>query len=215
MAYSANFNAIIDGIKAVEGGYVNNPADSGGATNFGIAFNYNKDALAKIGITRPEQMKQMTWSQAKEIYYNVYWKVLWDDLPLAWADIIFNFFINAGANAIRALQLGLVAAGRDIDVDGGYGKLTQQAIFQTDQNKGMGYFRYFMQNFYTTLATRNPSQKVFLNGWIKRITNTGQILTPSNLELARTDAAISKKKYKQFICQQQGADKPQWKCGDP
>gem|GEM_PF-571364 len=193
MAYSPNFNAAIEVVKKSEGGYVNHPADSGGATNWGIAYNYNKSALAKIGVTSPEQMRALTWEQAKSIYHANYWKPLWDDIPVEWAKIIFDFFVNASANAIRALQLALVAAGRDIEADGAYGAKTQQALLQTDGNKGRGYFRYFMLVYYNTIVKRNPSQSVFLKGWENRVKNTGQVIEPSKLELQRADNAIKKK----------------------
>lgn len=56
-----------------EGGYVWDPKDKGGATKFGIAFNFNRPELARIGITQPLQMKDLTLDQAREIYYWKYW----------------------------------------------------------------------------------------------------------------------------------------------
>lgn len=53
-------NPVIDGILSLEGGYVNNPADRGGATNWGIteatarAFGYKGDTRGSIILRLPK-----------------------------------------------------------------------------------------------------------------------------------------------------------------
>jgi lysozyme family protein len=59
-------NTIEEWILAVEGGYVNNPADPGGETKYGIS----KRAYPNIDIAK------LTLDQALNIYYNAYWQPL-------------------------------------------------------------------------------------------------------------------------------------------
>lgn len=56
-----------------EGGYSNDPADTGGSTMYGISFNGDKANLAQFGITSGSQMRQLTLDQAETIYLRKYW----------------------------------------------------------------------------------------------------------------------------------------------
>jgi len=59
----ANFDKVIDKVLINEGGYVNDPHDSGGETNFGIS----KRAYPNVNI------KELTTAGAKSIYKKDYW----------------------------------------------------------------------------------------------------------------------------------------------
>ncbi|MBI5328869.1 MAG: hypothetical protein HZB80_11375 [Deltaproteobacteria bacterium] len=60
---SGNFERAIDFVIKQEGGYVNNPADPGGETNYGIS----KKAYPALDI------KNLSQDAAKEIYKKDYW----------------------------------------------------------------------------------------------------------------------------------------------
>lgn len=65
----------------VSTGYVNDPKDPGGETNFGIAKRWHPN----------EDIKNMTLARAIEIYRHDYWsKFQCDGLPDAWALFIFD-----------------------------------------------------------------------------------------------------------------------------
>lgn len=99
-AWRANlrFCKLYPHVLSVEGGFVNDPKDPGGATKYGVAFNYNQGLLKNFGITRPEQMVNLTQDQALEIYYRKYWVPSQaDELPDArLALTYFDMVINAG-----------------------------------------------------------------------------------------------------------------------
>ena len=59
----ADFNSLIDKIIQLEGGYVNNLADPGGETRYGIS----KKSYPAVDI------KNLTLDKAKSIYYDSYW----------------------------------------------------------------------------------------------------------------------------------------------
>ena len=91
-----NFDDIIEVVLHHEGGYVNDPKDPGGETNFGIAKRSHPDV----------DIKNLTKEEAKEIYYEHYWcgnKVphMPDDLK----HIYFDMCVNQGkGRAVKILQ---------------------------------------------------------------------------------------------------------------
>jgi lysozyme family protein len=105
----------------VEGGYVNDPRDPGGATKYGVAFNYNQGYLKQFGIIRPEQMASLTKDQALEIYYRKYWLPSQaDELPDSRLSLVyFDHVINAGQGAADPL---LAKLGPDLWKFAGDGK---------------------------------------------------------------------------------------------
>ena len=82
-----------------EGGYVNDPKDSGGETKYGIS----KRAYPNVDI------KNLTLEQAKEIYRKDYWgRCKCDYLPDCLCMAVFDYAVNSGTiRAIKDLQLSL------------------------------------------------------------------------------------------------------------
>lgn len=95
------FKTVYPHVLTVEGGYVWDKKDPGGATKFGIAFNYNQGILKTIGITTPTQMKDLTKEQALAIYFRKYWLPSQaDELPdIRLALAYFDHCVNAGQGA--------------------------------------------------------------------------------------------------------------------
>ena len=91
---SANFNRAFTFVVGEEGGYVNNPADPGGETKFGIS----KRAYPDLDIAN------LTLEQAKAIYHKDYWDTLALDMrPYGAALCLFDCGVNQGV--ARALEL--------------------------------------------------------------------------------------------------------------
>jgi hypothetical protein len=88
----------------VEGGYSNDPEDPGGPTKYGIAWNYNVEALKKLGFVNPTDIERLSKDQALDIYWNHYW------LPSGAAELVtkskrlaylhFDTFVNGGGSLI-------------------------------------------------------------------------------------------------------------------
>lgn len=94
----------------VEGGYLSpeeakRQKDPGGATKYGVAFNYNQGYLIQYGILKPEDMIKLTQDQALEVYFRQYWLPSnADEIPdtrLAMA--YFDMVINAGVGGANKL----------------------------------------------------------------------------------------------------------------
>ncbi len=98
-------------ILAVEGGYVNNKADPGGATNYGITQRTLTSARKTIASARscdglPEDVKDLTEEQALLIYDVLYWRpARCDKLPSPVDITVFDGCVNCGARqGVKFLQ---------------------------------------------------------------------------------------------------------------
>jgi lysozyme family protein len=145
------FDQAVEIILSKEGGYVNDPKDSGGETNMGIS----KRSYPSVDI------KNLTKDQAKRIYYKDFWqKIKADELPPKVRLNVFDFAVNAGiGTAIKTLQN---AAG--VNADGIIGSQTIKAAQKVSaRNYAVARLRY-----YTGLAKRRPKDMAFLDGWLIR-----------------------------------------------
>src|ERR1017187_6407498 len=100
----AEFNRAIDYVLANEGGFVSNPNDSGGATNFGITIpiltSYRKKQVSYADI------QALTQDEAKRIYELFFWDRLHiSGLNQSVATAILDTAVNQGqATAIKLTQ---------------------------------------------------------------------------------------------------------------
>lgn len=110
-----NFDASLALVLQSEGGFVNNKADPGGATNMGIT----RKTLAAWRHVSPwsslpvSAVKQLTKDEASQIYKANYWRpVHGDDLPKGLDYAVFDFGVNSGpVSAIKALQAAVGVPG--------------------------------------------------------------------------------------------------------
>ena len=133
MDEAADVDTLIDGVIDREGGYVDNPADKGGPTCFGIT-----EAVARAnGYTGA--MRQLPRSEAVAIYRQLYWsRPGFDQIgkrsPRIAAEL-FDTGVNMGpAVAVTFLQRALTALNRnakdypDLTPDGRIGAATLAAL---------------------------------------------------------------------------------------
>ena len=152
------FDDIIEVVLHHEGGYVNDPKDPGGETNFGIAKRSHPDV----------DIANLTKEGAKEIYKEVYWdgnKV--EELPEELRHIYFDMCVNQGkGRAVKILQQAANAKGADLTVDGGLGPMTLRAILKS--NVELDRVRAYRIKYYADLVTRKPDLEKFYFGWFRR-----------------------------------------------
>lgn len=141
-----NYEFAIKELLKSEGGYTNDPNDSGGATNFGITIGDYRRYINKNGT--PDDVKNMTVNQAKAIYKSKYWDALDGDKLESGVDYTcFDYGVLAGLGRPRACLQKFSNLSGDKLVD---------AI--NDERTG----------FLTRLATNRPKDKKFLRGWLLR-----------------------------------------------
>ncbi|NIM11315.1 MAG: N-acetylmuramidase [Candidatus Aminicenantes bacterium] len=169
----ANFDEFFPELLKHEGGFVDHPDDPGGATNKGVTMKTFELYAQKLLGVEPtlENLKNLTDEQAGKIYKTMYWdKIKGDEIELQeLANIVFDFYVNAGANASKLLQRVLNDMGQDIAVDGGIGPKTLGAIDNVDQKELYRQYKQGRITYYNDLVERKPKLKVFLKGWLNRV----------------------------------------------
>jgi lysozyme family protein len=160
------FIAALHKTLAFEGGFVDNPADHGGATNFGITQRVYDAYLTGKG--RPTATVQTIQpEEVREIYFDNYWLASkCDQLPSIIAAVHFDTAVNCGVTqANKFLQRAVGVAADGIIGPGTLGTVHNQ----TDILGVVSKYASERAEFYIDLAIKNPSQIQFLNGWISRI----------------------------------------------
>jgi Putative secretion activating protein len=171
----ADFNAFFATLLKHEGGFVNDPADPGGATNKGVTLGTFQQCAQRLLNLAPtlDNLKALTDAQAGTIYKALYWdKVRGDEITLQpLANIVFDFQVNAGANASKLLQrvLNDLGATPPLAVDGAIGPGTMRALSAADAKAVYARYKQGRKDYYTNLVNQRPSLNKFLKGWLNRV----------------------------------------------
>lgn len=170
----AFFEKAVNQIILIEGGYVNNPKDKGGATKYGIT----EKVARQNGYIY--EMRNLTKIKAKEIYK----KECWDKIGVNCESfnisfLLFDFAVNSGVKTAvkhlqNALNISLKGVIEPLIIDGVAGKKTQAGMnfidappFYTEE------LQLLLINerlkFYTSLSKTQFNE--FGKGWINRVAN--------------------------------------------
>ena len=167
----ANFESSLVSVLRHEGGYVDDPDDSGGATNRGIT----QRTLARWRgqpVTK-NQVKRLTKTEAGEIYKAKYWdKLLLDEVKSqALAEAVMDMGVNAGPRtSARYLQQAVnwVTLNASLKVDGRIGVSSLHGINVAREQDMLKKFFELRVSHYMRICRKRPSQRKFLYAWIKR-----------------------------------------------
>ena len=169
---------LIDELIDREGGYVDHPADRGGATRWGITA-----AVARANGYHGA-MRDLPRAVAAEIYERVYWQAPGLDRIAsrapALAAELFDTGVNMGsATAILFLQRALNALNRgardypDLPLDRTIGPRTLAALDAFLAHRGRAGESVLVKAIdalqgerYLALAERRPADEAFLYGWL-------------------------------------------------
>lgn len=175
-----DIDAMLDGLLAREGGYVNHPADRGGPTNWGVTERVARDAGFAGSI------RDLPRTLALEIYRRRYWTGPGFDrvaaLSSAVAVELFDTGVNMGpAVATAFLQRSLNALNRngefwsDLAVDKKIGPATLAALARLIARRGDAGVRVLVRAMnalqgarYVELTERRPANKAFAFGWLDK-----------------------------------------------
>lgn len=157
------FQRGLDFVLRWEGGYVNDPADAGGETKYGIS----KRAFPQLDIAN------LTKEQAGEIYQSIYWDrvgfgldtVAEDYARPRFAICIFDTAVNMGVG--RAQKLAQKAA--NAIPDGKWGPLTRKAFMERSDALLVEMLLFYRRQAYRDIVASKPSQEKFLKGWLNRV----------------------------------------------
>ena len=176
---ATDVDQLIDALIAREGGFVDNPDDKGGPTNFGIT-----EHVARLnGYGGP--MQSMPRGVAVDLYRRLYWlRPRFDEVARRSERVGFELFdtgVNMGPDvAATFLQRALNALNRngkdypDITVDGRLGDGTLAALdgFLKARGETNGAtvlllaLNALQGERYIRLAEKSPRDETFLYGWL-------------------------------------------------
>ena len=164
-----DFKTAVEKTLIFEGGYVDDPDDAGGETNFGISKRSYPDL----------DIKNLTVGQAKEIYYRDYWQpVRAESLRhQRLAESVFDFGVNSGKRrASKYLQFAINLLVTDkrlnrLAIDGYIGLRTTRRLYYVNDLDRLFLLYSFNRLIYYRKLARRSSQRDFLYSWIRRITD--------------------------------------------
>lgn len=173
---------IAEEIIAREGGFVDDPDDPGGATNFGVTIHTMRRLgldLDRDGDVDAADVRRLTRARARDIFVDHYFRRPGiARLPEALQASVFDMYVNAGANAVRILQRLLTDFGHLVAADGVIGPKTAAAaaaVFAAAPDHLVDAYGIARRNYYYALADRRPASRKFARrrdggkgGWIVR-----------------------------------------------
>ena len=151
----ADINKALTVLFGQEGGYSDNPNDSGGPTKYGICQR-----------TYPNlDIKNLTIDQAAAIYKRDFWPALYDQITdQTVATKQFSCGVNCGLQtAIKLLQRGLKVA-----EDGIFGPVTLCAVNSMDPYDLLVQMMNIEKAHYDAIIAANPQDAEFRKSWYTR-----------------------------------------------
>lgn len=168
----ANFAQAVAKTELFEGGYSNNPNDSGGETYRGISRNnwptwtgwtsidmYKEEPGFPEGLDRDGVLQ----GQVVSFYQKNFWQYDGlNDQDIAWK--VFDLSVNVGkVHAIKILQQCV-----GTNLDGVYGPNTERLVNSHPQGSLAGMIRTAAEQYHIAIVQSHPKDAVFLKDWLKR-----------------------------------------------
>ncbi|MCF6271639.1 MAG: holin-associated N-acetylmuramidase [Rhodobacteraceae bacterium] len=175
-------NELAEEIIRREGGYVNDPDDPGGATNFGVTIGTMKRLgldLDGDGQITPKDVRILSKERAANIFIKQYYeRPRINLLPAPLQPSVMDMYVNAGGNAVKILQRLLREFDEPVTVDGALGPqsagATKRAMAKAP-DLFVDAYGIARRNYYYRLGDKRPSLRKFARrrdggkgGWIKR-----------------------------------------------
>lgn len=165
----AKFDSFFDTLIKHEGGYVNDPLDRGGATNWGVTLavwvrnGYDKNG---DGLIDAKDIQLLTKQDAFNVAKKLYWDAVKADefVNQSVAEFVFDWGYNSGPKtAIKKVQQIV-----GVKADGAIGPKTIAAINGANQEELFNKLKASREAFFRAIVAKNPSQQKFLKGWLNR-----------------------------------------------
>lgn len=160
-----NFDNAMSHILHVEGGFVDNPVDRGGTTNFGITLKTLSEYLGHPATV--QELKDMSMFTVHDVYRVLFWNRLkLDEISdYTLCEFIMNQAVHRGVVSFVVDLQKLLG----VQVDGIMGPKTIQALNVLYPKKLLADLLKRSFKKYARIVEQNPSQAEFIVGWINRI----------------------------------------------
>lgn len=170
-----NRDDAIDYVIKMEGGLSDNPYDKGAITKFGISLKLLQSINYDVnndGIIDKQDILDLTPSQAKEIYAEIFWYPEYDKVNNSrLITYIFDAAVNmSNLQAHKIFQRSTWAFNQKLNYIEDDGIFGDESIHAANSYGLMllPAMRAERAGFYRSLVNKDLSQAVFLNGWLKR-----------------------------------------------
>ena len=171
----ANFEIAYKKTLAHEGGYVNDPDDSGGETYKGVARAKHKDWTGWAIIDAAKNDSAFSKNlhnneKLNEAIQGFYYKKFWSPIKATdiqsqlVADSIFDFGVNAGVKTSAKLAQKVVG----VVQDGQIGPITLKVLNSFNEDHFLSAFTVEKIRRYLEIIKLRPVTKKYLHGWIRR-----------------------------------------------
>ena len=140
--------------------YTDHPEDDGGATKYGVTQNTLSQHRGKK--VSKEEVKNLTISEAEEIYESKYWNLIrGEKLSSGVALIVFDGAVNHGVDRM----VGFVQQAVDVNTTNKFDDSTLEAVKESNQ------FELVMKlsNLRRSRYTNHKDFKTFGKGWLNRL----------------------------------------------
>ena len=153
-----------------EGGFVNDPHDSGGATNMGVTFATYAIYCKKKGYSQPtvQRLRNISKDQVTDILKVMYWDRWKADQinSQSVANALVDWVWCSGVHGIKIPQRAL-----GLKNDGIVGPISLAAVNNADPKKLFDTIQDERELFLIDIADRRPTQRRFIKGWLNRVNN--------------------------------------------
>lgn len=177
------FERAVEVVLEHEGGFVDDPKDAGGATNWGISLRFLRELedadgdgfrdgdLDRDGDVDAEDVRRLTRAQAAGLYRRHFWE------PGGYARLgsgliatkVFDLSVNMGPRpAHRLAQRALRSVGLGVEEDGFIGLRTLSRILEASPPELAAALRSEAAGFYRTLVAKKATRAKYLAGWLNR-----------------------------------------------
>lgn len=144
MTTKLDFDKTFGFIISKEGGYVNHPNDSAGETNYGVSNKVYREFRESVEMPT-QSVLYIEMEEVKTIFK-------------------YNYWLPAGCDKIEDGKYACVLA--DLCYNSG---LKRASAFNKLAKGNIETLFKLREEFYNKIVKNNPSQKVFLKGWLNRI----------------------------------------------
>lgn len=165
---------MIEDVLRREGGFVDHPADRGGPTKYGVT-----QATLSRHLGRPAtraEVRALHADLARDIYESDYYlRPRLHAAPARLRPFLFDCAVNHGPRrAVIFLQKvcnALSEVDMTLEEDGVFGPATRAAAEEAEAIMRARLLAALVEerrNFYRAIVAHDPSQRVFLKGWLAR-----------------------------------------------
>ena len=155
-------------VRARKSGWSDHPLDKGGATQCDVTLSAYTDYCRRKGLPAPDKaaLKAIPYAHWLDILKTMYWDRWKADKirSQSVAELLVDWVWGSGATGIKRPQklLGVTA-------DGVVGVKTLDAVNSRDPRQLFEAVKADRIRFYYEIVARNPSQRIWLQGWLNRV----------------------------------------------